>query len=88
MLHGGQVLDTLYECPADNQGITGLWSIPIRPADVTSVLVIISFVSGSRAMTAGKNYLSCFPLANTISSRLISLTLHVKYVNRLLTLNV
>ena len=53
VLHGCQVMDMLFKSPAEYQGVTGLWSVPVAPADITSALVIISFTSGSRAMTAG-----------------------------------
>lgn len=53
VLHGSEVVDTLFQSGPDYEGVTGLWSIPLRPAEVCSAFIIISFASGSRAMTAG-----------------------------------
>ncbi|BDA43226.1 probable pre-mRNA-splicing factor rse1 at N-terminal half [Coccomyxa sp. Obi] len=53
VMHAGLVVETLFKSPANYQGVTGLWSIPFAPADASSALIIISFASGSRAMTAG-----------------------------------
>lgn len=54
VMHGGLVVESLFTSPANYEGVTGLWSIPFAPSDASSALIIISFASGSRAMTAGK----------------------------------
>lgn len=33
---------------------TGVWSLKLRPGDLEHSLVVLSFVHGSRALTAGK----------------------------------
>ncbi len=55
VMHDGLVVESLFRSPAIYQGVTGLWSIPFTPADASSALIIISFASGSRAMTAGED---------------------------------
>lgn len=70
VLHGCQVLDMLFKSPAEYEGVTGLWSIPIGPADITSALVVMSFASGSRAMTAGElsrtYHFACSPVRSVL----------------------
>ena len=53
VMHAGLVVESLFKSPANYHGVTGLWSIPFAPADASSAVIIISFASGSRAMTAG-----------------------------------
>lgn len=59
VLHGSQVVDTLFQSAPDYQGVTGLWAIPMTPTEVCAALIIISFASGSRAMTAGARCQCC-----------------------------
>ena len=46
-------VDTLMSTDADFEGITGLWSVPAEPSGGFHVLVVLSFLAGSRALTAG-----------------------------------
>ena len=46
-------VDTLMNTDADFEGITGLWSVPAEPSGGSHVLVVLSFLAGSRALTAG-----------------------------------
>ena len=46
-------VDTLMSTDADFEGITGLWSMPAEPSGGSHVLVVLSFLAGSRALTAG-----------------------------------
>lgn len=48
------VPETVFESGPDYGGVTGLWAVAARPADAAHALVVVSFVSGSRALsTAG-----------------------------------
>jgi hypothetical protein len=53
--HIDRLVETLSTSPPDFVGMTGMWSIPARPHDVHHHVVVMSFVSGSRAMTAGES---------------------------------
>ena len=53
MLHGCHATELLYAGEATKQGITGLWSLPAVPNQAPAALVVVSFASGSRALTAG-----------------------------------
>jgi hypothetical protein len=53
VLHGSHATELLYAGEPSRQGITGLWSLPAAPGEAAAALVVISFASGSRAMTAG-----------------------------------
>lgn len=46
-------VDTLMSTDADFEGITGLWSLPAELGGDSHVLVVLSFLAGSRALTAG-----------------------------------
>eukprot|EP00891_Asterochloris_glomerata_P004288 jgi/Astpho2/4288/Aster-05235 len=49
-------VDTLMSTDADFEGITGLWSLPAEPGGDSHVLVVLSFLAGSRALTAGTTF--------------------------------
>lgn len=53
MLHGSRIMDCLFESSPDYAGVTGLFPVSLTPHDDTSSAVIISFASGSRALTTG-----------------------------------
>ena len=54
VLHGSRVMDCLFESSPDYAGVTGLFPIAMTPHEgATTAAVIISFASGSRALTAG-----------------------------------
>ena len=48
-----QQVDTLMSTGPDFEGITGLWSLPAHLDANTHALVVLSFLAGSRALTAG-----------------------------------
>lgn len=79
VLHSSEVVDTLFQSGPDYEGVTGLWSIPLRPAEVCSAFIIISFASGSRAMTAGTR-MSKFYLETPPCSRSAAFELYEVYV--------
>ncbi len=41
----------MFESGPDYGGATGLWAIAARPCDAVHALVVLSFVSGSRALS-------------------------------------
>lgn len=43
--------ETVFESGADYGGVTGIWAVAARPADAAHALVVLSFVSGSRALS-------------------------------------
>ncbi|KAK9829276.1 hypothetical protein WJX72_004914 [[Myrmecia] bisecta] len=53
ILHTSRLVETLYESEADYLGVTGLWSLKACERNEAHCLVVLSFVSGSRAMAAG-----------------------------------
>lgn len=53
LLHGSRVVDCLYESPPEYPGVTGIFPVSLTSQDDTTAAVIISFASGSRALTTG-----------------------------------
>ena len=54
VLHGSRVMDCLFESAPDYAGVTGLFPVATTVQEgATTAAVIISFASGSRALTAG-----------------------------------
>ena len=53
VLHGSRMMDCLFESSPDYAGVTGLFPVSLTPHDDISAAVIISFASGSRALTTG-----------------------------------
>ncbi len=45
--------ETVFQSEPDYLGVTGLWALPARPADATDALLVLSSVSGSRALSTG-----------------------------------
>ena len=52
MLHAGAAAEVMHTGERLRQAITGLWSLPGAPGGAAAALVVISFASGSRAMSA------------------------------------
>ena len=54
VLHGARVMECLFESLPDYAGVTGLFPVATTAQEgATTAAVIISFASGSRALTAG-----------------------------------
>ncbi len=53
LLHGSRVVDCLYESPPEYPGVTGIFPVSLTSQDDTTAAVVISFASGSRALTTG-----------------------------------
>ena len=54
VLHGSRVMECLFESSPDYAGVTGLFPVATTAHEAaTTAAVIISFASGSRALTAG-----------------------------------
>ena len=53
VLHASRVMDCLYESPPDYAGVTGLFPVSLTSQDDATAAVVISFASGSRALTTG-----------------------------------
>ena len=53
VLHGSRVTDCLYESAPEYTGVTGLFPASLTSQDDATVAVVISFASGSRALTTG-----------------------------------
>ena len=53
LLHGSRVADCLYESPPEYPGVTGIFPVSLTSQDDTTAAVVISFASGSRALTTG-----------------------------------
>ena len=51
--------EVVFESAPDYAGVTGLWSLPARPSDAVDALLLLSSVSGSRALLLGKPHNSC-----------------------------
>ena len=72
VLHGSRVMECLFESSPDYAGVTGLFTVAMTAHEgATTAAVIISFASGSRALTAGGDgrvptiYASTFSLTGT-----------------------
>lgn len=63
MLHGSRVMDCLYESSPDYAGVTGLFPVSLNTQDDMTAAVVISFASGSRALTTGVHVTLTLPLA-------------------------
>ena len=46
-------LEVLYESEPDYSGVLGLWSLSTFPGATADALMILSFASGSRALSTG-----------------------------------
>ena len=56
VLHGARVMERLFESSPDYAGVTGLFPVATTAQEgATTAAVIISFASGSRALTAGRD---------------------------------
>ena len=54
VLHGSRVMECLFESSLDYAGVTGLFPVAMTAHEgATTAAIIISFASGSRALTAG-----------------------------------
>lgn len=45
--------ETVFQSEPDYVGVTGLWALPARPGDGADALLVLSSVSGSRALSTG-----------------------------------
>ena len=45
--------ETVLQSEPDYLGVTGLWALPARPGDAADALLVLSSVSGSRALSTG-----------------------------------
>ena len=45
--------ETVFQSEPAYEGVTGLWALPARPGDGADALLILSSVSGSRALSTG-----------------------------------
>ena len=45
--------ETVYQSEPDYMGVTGLWALPARPGGAADALLVLSSVSGSRALSTG-----------------------------------
>ena len=52
VLHAGRAVEVMHAGEQLRQAITGLWSLPATPGGAAAALVVISFASCSRAMSA------------------------------------
>ena len=53
MISPNPVLEVVYESAPNYAGLSGLWAVTARPGDVAHSLLVISFASGSRALSTG-----------------------------------
>lgn len=45
--------ETVLQSEPDYLGVTGLWALPARPGDAADAVLVLSTVSGSRALSTG-----------------------------------
>ena len=64
------VPETVFESAPDYGGVTGLWAVAARPADAEHALVVLSFVSGSRALSiTGESRSNCASMSMLWNAR-------------------
>lgn len=49
-------LEVVYESEPDYEGVLGLWTLPTIPGAAADALLVISFASGSRALSTGVHW--------------------------------
>ena len=59
--------ETVFQSEPDYLGVTGLWALPALPAEATDALLVLSSVSGSRALSTGALLLQCLQVQLRIS---------------------
>ena len=60
--------ETVFQSEPDYLGVTGLWALPARPDDTADALLVLSSVSGSRALSTGKPSAALLHLAVVAST--------------------
>lgn len=53
MIAPNPALEVVYESEPDFGGVLGLWSLPMLPGAAADALLVLSFASGSRALSTG-----------------------------------
>ena len=53
MLSPNPVLEVVFQSAPDFAGVSGLWALAACPGDAAHSLLLLSFASGSRALSTG-----------------------------------